>query len=553
MRIDAIHLQNFQTHRNLRIAVPPESNVVLLCGDNGVGKSTVLEAIRFALADEMPRAIDRKSDISDAILTGEKEGNVTVAVTENGPKTYKRSVKTGNYGTSSPPRLSTSERAAMIPRDFLSGDSVYRRKLLFAMAGIEVKIDTVTKDLIEDGFDATRIAKVSPKLNTGFDATAKEAERLATEARGAWKQITGENYGDVKGENWAATVPELPEESPESLSQRIAKLRESKDNSTKKLANLEADQRQFDSTQTLRESSKNIPELDAAAVAAKTKHDQAKQALQIAQANVFTDGWTAGCPCCGAVLESIKPGELRQYQKKEVSADETKQKAIKAEAELGEAFKALVTAEKALSAARAAKDALASLPQVEPDPEQIAQIKQDIGGFNTELLALEEELRQVEQVIRARDLAATHTAQAAQRHADVQGFSKLAKAIEQLPVRYLDKAVSDFNTALQELTPVFGQPVQIGPDLEPTYGLYRYAKCSKSQQWRIELAIGYVLASRTHGLCLIDDFDVLSPKSRIPVIKWMMAQGKVQFFVAATMKQKPELPEQALVRWLGVE
>lgn len=144
------------------------------------------------------------------------------------------------------------------------------------------------------------------------------------------------------------------------------------------------------------------------------------------------------------------------------------------------------------------------------------------------------------------------TAAAQRHHADVQGFSQLAKAIEALPANYLVSALKEVNDQLAELTAAFGgTPVVIGPDLEPLYGVTGYQFLSESEKWRVELALGYALASRTTGLCLVDRLDVLQPSARGPVLKWMMGQDKVQFIIAATLKESPKLPPAIQVRWLG--
>ena len=552
MRIESLHLNNYQAHRNYRLAVSPDSRVVLFCGDNGAGKSTLLEAIRFALVDDLPRDVERKADISHALMTGEKDGSVTIGVTEDGqPKTYKRSLKTGAYSGESPVTLSTTERAALLPFEFLNASTQDRRRMLFTMSGVNVGKKQVTEDLLADGFDAVRVESIVSKLSVGFDAASKEAETRASQARGAWKQITGETYGDVKGGTWKATVPDPPEREVADLNKAISDAELELGQVRNETSKLEAESRQYEATAELRETASHLQEREKEKLSAQARKVEAEQAHEEAKKALFKDGWNAACPSCGTLLESCEAGELHLYEKKSVTAKEAKAKVQATLDELAKATTAVSEATRAYDHAKAAEAALKSLPEAKPDEDRMGILRESAANLSRQLFSLRDELKTAEAYVRSKELAATSTAAALQHHSNVQAYAKLAVTLQELPIRYLNKAIGAINAELQQLTPVFGDHVQIGPDLVPLYGRYTYRQCSKSQRWRIELAIGYVLASKTHGLCLIDDFDMLAPKHRSAVIQWMMGQDKVQFIIAATMKEAPKLPEQADVRWIG--
>ncbi|HHK0539331.1 TPA: hypothetical protein ACQQIX_007267, partial [Pseudomonas aeruginosa] len=85
-------------------------------------------------------------------------------------------------------------------------DSKERRKVLFELSGASASPAEVGKRLESKGLDLKLFEKVKPLLRTGFPAAVEQAKAYASEARGAWKAITGENYGSEKAVDWA---PEL--------------------------------------------------------------------------------------------------------------------------------------------------------------------------------------------------------------------------------------------------------------------------------------------------------------------------------------------------------
>ncbi|MGL5543099.1 MAG: AAA family ATPase, partial [Fusobacteriaceae bacterium] len=85
MRIDRVYLKNFRTHRELELNFAPGMN--LLLGQNGSGKSSVLEAIGITLFDSKFR--DGNSTGKDQVIKfGEKEAVIEIEFQGNDEKTY---------------------------------------------------------------------------------------------------------------------------------------------------------------------------------------------------------------------------------------------------------------------------------------------------------------------------------------------------------------------------------------------------------------------------------------------------------------------------------
>lgn len=552
MRFNAIELHHFLTHRRFGEKIRPDAKVLLLAGPNGAGKSAIIEAIRWALGDKMPRDVTRKADLDALLLEGEKDGHIGLDVTEAGrDQRYTLSLKTGNFAGNSPPRLTAAERAALIPSTFMDADEGTRRRMLFELAGIDIKIDVVAADLAADGHDPDRIRQVTSFLGKGFGAAAKRAAELGTEAKGAWRAITGENWGSKKGEEWRAEVPEAPERHPDVIAEELRQVREELKTLRTVLADTQAAQRAAEGAAEMRQAAGEVAKLTEAVTLSKARIASLEaQLFAQKQAATAAGGWTAPCPCCGVVLESSKAGDLHEYAAPDVAPPQAAAAARDTESLLGNERTLLQRAEKALAHATACQLALASLPEM-PAPEAVRDATEDVEAANAEASELETELEAARAAVTGRASAKDRTDRAARHHADALAYATLSDAVDALPARYLDKALAEMNGTLAALTPVFGKPVQIGTDMVPTYGRFPYPQLAESEQWRVQLAIGYALASRTIGVCLVDRLDVVQPSSRPPIIKWMAAQEDVQFIVAATLKEKPTLPPAIQVRWLG--
>lgn len=551
MRLQNIELTNFLCHRRLSLAVKPEAKALLVCGPNGAGKSAILDAIAYGLGDGMPRGVTRKADLSELLLHGEKDGKIQLDVSEDGKeKSFKLSLKNGIYGGDSPAPLTAAERSALVPRNFINADVTDRRRMLYALAGIKIGLDQVFKDLEGDGHDPIRIERIREGLRAGFGAAAKDAANLATEARGAWRSITGETYGDVKAADWKAAVPEAPERPSKEVRALLEPAKKALDSAKQILADLEATQRQSEGLAEARAKAAKVDALKDAVAAAEAKLKTLEGQEADAKASASGGGWAAPCPECGTVLESSKAGDLHRYDPA-TSGPEGLAKVKALSQQVADARAVLTKDRAALQHAEAFAAALANMPEP-PDPAELEQAREDVKASQAEVVRLERELEIAVAAENRRHAASEDTARARQHHADVQAFSALSKAVEALPARYLDAALKKVNATLAELTPAFGgTPVVIGADLVPAYGVVSYQFLSRSEKWRVELAIGYALASRTHGLCIVDEFDLLHPAARGPVLKWMASQEAVQFIVAATLKEPPKLPPAIQVAWLG--
>src|SRR5512142_796275 len=85
MQILSIHLKNIKSHRDTELVFSPGINV--LSGPNGTGKSTIFEAIGYALFGVDAR--DFVSNIDRFLTIGAKKGEVSVDFTTDGDDAFR--------------------------------------------------------------------------------------------------------------------------------------------------------------------------------------------------------------------------------------------------------------------------------------------------------------------------------------------------------------------------------------------------------------------------------------------------------------------------------
>ncbi|OQY07916.1 MAG: hypothetical protein B6I28_05255, partial [Fusobacteriia bacterium 4572_132] len=91
MRINKVKLTNYRVHKDLEVDFTRGIN--LLLGKNGSGKSSILEAIGFAMFDN-----NLRSNIKDAVKRGEKYGNILIEFVGNDEIEYIVEKKIGKNG-----------------------------------------------------------------------------------------------------------------------------------------------------------------------------------------------------------------------------------------------------------------------------------------------------------------------------------------------------------------------------------------------------------------------------------------------------------------------
>ncbi len=206
MKIDHLFVQSFLGVSLVDVDTP--QTVHLFCGRNGAGKSSVRDAIALALTADLGRVtlkkdsgrLVREGDSAAVCEVRDVDGDtwgVTISAAGKITDTMK-----GRQPDPVLPYVLDAQRFARL-------DATERRAFLFGVTGARLDPASVKALLLERECDAAKVERIAPMLRAGFDAASKDAKTKATEAKGAWRALTGETYGAMKAATWKAPAVEF--------------------------------------------------------------------------------------------------------------------------------------------------------------------------------------------------------------------------------------------------------------------------------------------------------------------------------------------------------
>ncbi len=175
----------------------------LIAGHNESGKSSIHEAIRFAMLGETAR-VSLKKDYAKMIRAGSKSGTIRLDYVdiEDGHDFIQRDVGSGKVldGYTGEPEFCVAE--VMDATKFPYFDAKHQRKMLSKLLSIKIDKKDVADALSRKGVDKEYIDQILPMLRSGFEAAHKEAKSKQSEHRAKWEQLSGEKWGTQKGFDW---------------------------------------------------------------------------------------------------------------------------------------------------------------------------------------------------------------------------------------------------------------------------------------------------------------------------------------------------------------
>ncbi|MGP3789808.1 AAA family ATPase [Pseudomonas sp. B392_1p] len=589
MRISNIEITNFQGLRHAALAV--SEPLLLVSGHNGAGKSSLLDAISMALTGQ-PRRVSLKKDMGQLVTEGAKKGEAVVSwIGANGEEESAAVALPSGKGAPLvdmpclPFVLDASKFAAL--------DSKERRRILFALTGATASPNEIAKRLEARGAYPNLVEQIKPMLRAGFDAAAAQAKEYASEARGAWKAVTGETYGSEKAEGWEPAI-----------STQIHIKQEDLDAAAKQVAAIEADLGEAQQTLGGHKSAmaaagkrqQRIAELGEVAELLqrrenKLNHDRAnlkhwQQQLYDAEAAAAGTGkqglihdmarnmaeWQALAERTDGVKEKNGPstpwfvlGEMDRMNalmdryvaehgplgSESEGSDELAKRAPEFRTVVESLTRAVINSERDV---KSSQDAAAQVEALKAEasnalpPEAIANAEQVINELRQErdkLLAKQQALHEAHQALNGRDALIV---EATKQHTLVKGWVTVADALSPtgIPAEILADALSPVNTLLAELSAQAGwQEVAISSDIDVTFDGRLYGLLSESEKWRCDalLAIAIASLSGLRFMCL-DRYDVLDLPSRGQIIKLLMARTQDgtldSAIIAGTMKAAME-------------
>ncbi|WP_370599588.1 AAA family ATPase [Pseudomonas nitroreducens] len=534
MRITKLEINNFQglRHAALDVSAP----VLLVAGHNGAGKSSLLDAIAMAFNGQ-PRRVSLKKEMDKLVTEGAKKGEARVEWLDAANEVQICGVALPT-GKGSPltdfPFLPYVLDASL----FASLDAKDRRRVLFDLSGASASPAEVAKRLEAKGLDLKLFEKVKPLLRSGFPAAVDQAKSYASEARGAWKAITGENYGSEKAVDWA---PELV--ASVVTDDQVAEARDA-------LQLLENDLSEAQQTLGASKQARQAADGCAKRIAQlrelveleprrrnKLTTDQQNQdewSEKVMAAELASAGSVPHqpltCPHCQGAVD-LQAGALVIHQPPEQIADEEAARRLpEYRGYLASAQRAVANSQRDLDECLAAAEQIKALEAESadaPSAEAIANGEQAINELRQTRDASRAKLVALQEALEAAAQREASIAKAQAAHQEVVAWTGMADALAPtgIPAEILADAIGPVNDALKRLSGTAGwSPVEISADIDVTFGGRLYGLLSESERWRCDATIALAIATISGlRLALLDRLDVLDLPSRGQAIALMRA------------------------------
>lgn len=557
MKITHLAIQNVLGIREAQ--VPLQTPVTLFAGHNRNGKTSVAEAVRMALAgDASARGVALKKDLQALVHEGAKAGSCEVTV--DGKPVFVM-LPTGKM---TPPTEWVAPAALPYVLDaprFSSLEPNQRRAFLFQLMGLRITPEVVLERLTKRGVDGEKAKLVLPFLRAGFAEACKEAKTKGTEAKGAWRALTGETYGAVKAAAWTASKPEVDAKEADAAAARIEELDGQIATANQELGRLQG------AVSAQRQRQQRVQELQAKVetkprVKAKLTKDEGELAdwqEKVARAEGSAPALKRmPCPCCSAMLV-LADGKLAEAGEEVENPDAGKLAEYTKARDLMNS--AVANGRRDLAAIEAAEAQLADLQEDEgeaPKSTEVdaAQLKvHELRQQRGTAASLLEKIRHDQRAAAAADQA---TKLAAEHHATVQAWDAIAEALapDGIPGDMLNEALEPFNARLKQTAlDTEWDVVSVGGDMGIHAGR-PYHLLSESEKWRTDAmlaeAISYLSGVK---LLLLDRFDVLDLKGRDDLLTWLdilATNGEIDtVLIFGTLKQPPTgLPATATPVWI---
>lgn len=572
MNIQELRARNVLGARD--IAVTLDSDVTLFCGLNGAGKSSLQECLRLALQGETVR-VRHKKHFPLMVTDGAKEGFVKV-LADNQQYEYK--LPSGEHIAPAGTVAADQLNCALNAQRFATLSDDERREFLTILTKSQPNKEKVEALLIEAGITQARIDLALPMLLSGFPAACEIAKQKATEAKGAWKNVTGGTWGSLKGAQWEA--PEATAPTEQELTDAAAVVAE------KETARAELQQKKGAISEKLnahqlRQASLTDAKTKAGGLARaqdKLKIDQdALDAYNRELAELQAKAGTA--PKEGLVHDlaqflngiDVPAGPMQVHRDTLIDRYTNEFGDINGDCDLGALAKIpAITKSRDLmqrcvdNDLRDIKDAEAAAAQLatleggeQVDDSALTDLVTAIATLDGELTGARAQLATLQELDTAAKEREAKTASAKEHHEDVVGWLKIAEqfAPDGIQSQILAKALEPINKLLRAASiATEWRQVTIAPSMEITAAGRLYDLHSESEKWMIDAMIASVISSLAGlNLVVLDRFDMLDVRHRPALIWWLAELGTqgVQSLIFGTLKEAPKgLPQNVRAIWL---
>lgn len=523
MKITAINVSNVLGARNVNVHLT--SPITVFCAQNRNGKTSLLEAVRMAMRGEPARGVNLKKNYNQLITEGASTGQAAVETVEHGEMWMMLPTGKGAHAPDNaalPFVLDPTRLGALNDKE--------RKAALFNLLGLKLTPAAVKAKMQEQSLDMVKAERVLPLLRAGFEDASTNAAEQATLSKGAWKNVTGEQWGSEKAVDWTASAPAFDQSEFDSLLAQAADADQAISTATLNLGSLTAQHNQFlQHAGRVVELTVKAEKLDR--ITKKLETDEAELAeMQNRLATLKASEETQHaktCPGCGAML-LIKDGQLVHVDLSAAKGTDDDLSRIPAiEQAIHLCRNAIANDRRDLAEAEAAK---AQLKEIESSTQTVKQSDIDSAKGHTDKLKAERAqlATRIDLLTNAKRAAAdceTNTQKAAAHHADVLAWLAISVALSPngIPGQLVAEGLKPLASRLAQSKEDTGWPlVSISQDMAITYGGRAYQLLSESEKWRADAMLAEAI-SHVSGLklLLLDRFDCLDLPGRSEALAWL--------------------------------
>lgn len=535
-----------------------KDSVLVVAADNAQGKSSIADAISMAFIGK-PRRVDVKKDLAQLLHDDAAKGRV--------------SIEFGGADEGAEFRLPKGEQSCSeIPgADFvpyvldsqlfnrISADE--RRTLLFSLTNCKASGKVVSALLEDRGVSAEIIEDILPMMRGGFPAASKECYAKATQFKGAWRQITGENWGSKQSEGWKAQKPAGDIPTQKELDEIMVKHQKVKSDLDDGIAFvgqqtglLSASKSYAERLRAAQETADLLPRRKTKlATTEKDLGDWEKKLPELLEQLAELQGASEPqkCPCCQEELR-IVGGLIQKFEglKANTSIKTTKALEVTNAKSAIQKLKGVQAndqrdvAESQAAAKRVEEIKAENLDVV--DEAKLQRAQEAVGELRNKEAQLRAEFNAKQQLrVDAQGVDET-TDKAAKAHEQVKAWLNVGDALapDGIPAQLLGQAMTPVNDSLEQLAGLARwYKVVIREDMSVTYGGRLYGLCSESEKWRADTLLALAIAQISQlRMVVLDRFDVLDMDARKQLLGMLRTLGQMEamdtMIMCGTMKAK---------------
>ncbi len=579
MRINRITIDNFQGARAVDLEL--HTPVALIAGLNGAGKSSIAEGMRLAMLGT-PERVGLKKEFGALITDGAKIGSAVLELQDGAVGiSLPKGTRSGEALVPQSPALPF----VLAPDRFAAAGPDERRTLLFGLTGAKIKPDDIEGRLLARGCDAALVTQIKPILRSGFAAGAAHAKQEATEAKGAWKAATGEQWGSQKAEGWQADVPPFDQAALVGERAALAGVEAKLEQHTKALGALEQKAQAYaaarDQLAARQAQATQLPALRQKLEFDVDQHGKLVAEVEALQAKAgsgprdgliheladwlyvalnFIESQGGGFEASDAADEALGK-YVNQHGPIDGKGDPEAAAALPKKIEARDLMaRSIENDRRDIAAAEAAASQLQDEDAPEAiQPADVEAARAKVTAVRAERKAIDERVQALMNAKQAAVGATERTESATRYHAAVLAWLAIGDALspDGIPGEILAEALQPFNDKLIELSELAGwRAAAIGADMGITYGGRPFRLLSESERWRVDALIGATLAEISGLRCLIlDRFDCLDLTGRgdaLGLLDALAADGHLDtILLLGTLKAAPPAPSDMFgVHWI---